>query len=250
MNIATFISANDNSFNLLHHWFQHYRQEGVTGFHLVVDDNSPDPTKLESLAPLLRAPDVTIIKTIRGYLSGDERADIINDYKTAELGTCEYVLTTDSDEFVRAPLRLAERMREDGLDYVQGIYVDRFALNGETRAIEREESIFKTFPLCANFSYEALGANFLRTPMARPSLRYISCNHLVRDFDRFKTAHWKVMVHHFKWTEGVISNIRSRLKRGFGSKLYQDECTLFLEKFADGDQRVNLKEVFTWVDSF
>lgn len=161
------------------------------------------------------------------------------------------VFAVDADEFVASPVLLYDHACSGGFDYVRGRLVDRFAFKGQTKEISLAEDIFLQFPLCSEFSWDALGALQSKTPLSKPGVAYGVGLHKVIEPEKWSKPDGEIMVHHFKWTAGIIQKIRHRLERNQGSgsfiaEQYKKECRWFLENHVSNETTINLNDIDTW----
>ena len=248
MDLLANLAPREDSPALFTHWLRYYRAEGVTRFHLFVNRYADDGAAWPRFAPLLDAPDVSVVSTFHGVEDMRGRVATFRDYAGSELADRPLVLVADSDEFIRAPAWAARILVERGWDYIPGIFVDRFELDGFTRPVDPDQPLPAQFPRCTSFTYEALGGAFTKVPIARPGLDYRVGFHGVHGDEALRKPSWDLPVNHFKWTDGLIQRIRDRLARRYGGDKYLLECQDFLERYALGEDRIELSRITSWID--
>jgi hypothetical protein len=245
MDLIADVSLLDDDLGLLQHWFRYYRRHGVLRFHLVVTE---DPELGDAqVAELLSARDVTRAATYAGSTNAPFRAERTNEYCAAELRQRPCVLAADVDEFIRAPARAAGLLQEQGYDYLPGMLVDRFGLEGRMPPIDDATDLASAFPLCTHFSFHALASNIAKVPVARPGLRYRTGHHAVEERETLHAPAWWLPVDHFKWHGRTIGRIRERLARGDENSKYLEECRTLLERFVLEGERIDLSRIPTWL---
>lgn len=251
MKLLSSVYPGDDSVNLLQQWLSYYRRAGINEFHILMMPN-PDQGHDSDVYDILRkSSDVVCVELPELVKSEQDRVDLYSKYKFEEMSDCRMVFAVDADEFVACPASLYEQACLGDFDYVRGRLVDRFAFCGETKEISLEDDIFAQFPLCSEFSWDALGALQSKTPLSKPSIAYGIGLHKVIEPERWSKPEWEIMVHHFKWTAGIIQKIRHRMERNRGEdqfipEQYRKECEWFLENHVTNETTINLDDIDTW----
>jgi hypothetical protein len=246
MDLVANLSLLDDSPALVSQWLAFYRRHGVTRFHIALHEPPGAERRSQAIRPLLSAPDLNVFAACEAAESEQQRVDRISDYCAAELHGKPFVLTADSDEFISWPARAAALMLESGYDFVTGMLVDRFELSGRTVEIRADLDLPSAFPLCTHFTWAALAGRITKIPVSRPGVRFRSGLHALENEDALRRPEWWVPVDHFKWRAGVIQRIRDRVARGWGGDDYLKQCSLLLEKFAIGEDRIDLSGIARW----
>jgi len=247
MDLMANITPREDPVALVEHWMRYYRAEGVTRFHFFLNRYSDDGAFWPAFEKMLAAPDVKVVLTFEGVEDMRSRVELFRDYSGSELARAPFVMVADTDEFVRSPAWAASRLVERGWDFVPGIFVDRFHIDGVTAAVDADRPLPEQFPRCTSFTYEALGGSFTKVPIARPGIDYRNGFHGVRNDDALKKPDWYLPVNHFKWTAGLIQRIRDRIARKYGGDKYLLECEDFLERWVAGEDRIELARVNSWI---
>ncbi|MEE2904378.1 MAG: hypothetical protein VYC39_18760 [Myxococcota bacterium] len=251
MKLLCSIYPGDGCDNLTRHFLSYYRKEGIKEFHLLLLKNPAAPNEEEVYDMLRKEPDVVCVQLKEAVATEQARVQLYTTYKQQQLSNCRMVFAVDADEFVSHPGDIYEAACTDDYDYVRGRLVDRFAHEGETAAVTMDKDLFRQFPVCSDFSWDALGALQSKTPLSKPAIEYRVGLHRIIDEERWTRPEWDIMVHHFKWTKGVIQRIRERVERmrstdEFFSEKYQKECEWFLENHVIDDNRIDLEDIDTW----
>ena len=148
----------------------------------------------------------------------------------------DWFVIADQDEFQVYPddLRsLGGYCNRKGYDYLQGALIDRFDQLGELTAVGPSMNIWQQFPVGACFTPVVLGGDPSKVVFSKGHVQLGPGQHHARTGRAAPLEVCSIPVHHFKWVEGVISQLRSR------SNLYQalqephwQESARFVEYYA------------------
>ena len=251
MKVLSSFKPGEDSVTLFNQWLSYYRKAGILEFHIIVTPNPEESDGSEVYELLRGSPDIVSLELTEPVKQEQDRVDLYSKYKREKMNDCRMVFAVDADEFVAYPGEIYERACSKNFDYVRGRLNDRFAFDGETKEISSEKDIFAQFPLCSDFSWDALGALQSKTPLSKPSVAYGIGLHKILEPDRWSKPSWEVMVHHFKWTAGIIQKIRNRMAQAqddsqFFPDKYRKECEWFLENHVIDEGTIDLSEIDTW----
>lgn len=247
MDLIANLSVLDDAPPLVSQWLAFYRRQGVTRFHIFLNQHLAPDRRWEQLRRVLTAPDLTLVATYEGVEDMQERVDRFSDYSAGELRDRPFVLTADSDEFISHPARAAELMNQFDYDFIPGMLVDRFEVLGRTLPIDDGLDLASAFPLCTHFTYAALAGLISKVPVSRPGVRFRIGLHSLENQDGLRGPAWWVPVDHFKWHAGVVQRIRDRIARGYGGEHYLKQCRTFLENFVIDEDRIDLSGIPSWL---
>lgn len=119
-------------------------------------------------------------------------------------------LLTDSDEFHSYPAPLAEVLEEarSGIGTVGGLMLDRVATDGALTAWNPTEGLDAAYPLGGFLTHHLLRGDPRKIVLAHSSVPVASGNHRAEGHRPRNRP--PVVVHHFKWREGVRQDIERR----------------------------------------
>jgi hypothetical protein len=191
---------------------QHYRDQGIVSIHVNVHASEIDEQGIAETRQVANDNGATSVCTtvapwsqnINPLLYRMARAERPNDW---------FVLA-DTDEFHAYPDSLDDMVNfcdQKGYDYIEGCFVDRLATDGKLRAIIPDSSLWAQFPLGAFLSGPLLGAVANKVVAAKGSVRIGPGQHHAFSGNACPPSDIYVPVHHFKWTEGLLDRLRTRI---------------------------------------
>jgi hypothetical protein len=151
--------------------------------------------------------------------------------QTMEQAPRDWFVLADCDELQVYPNGLAETISaaDQGVfDYIEGFLVDRVAIDGELRKIDSHQSLWEQFALAGLVTYPLLGGNCFKVAAAKGSTRVLAGQHYaLRGRAWSRNVDW-IAVHHFKWTEGLLERMRSRVRfyKSVGDDLWMESQRL------------------------
>ncbi len=154
-----------------------------------------------------------------------------------QFGVCpdDYVIYCDIDEFQEYPAPLTEIVRimdERGLWALRGYFIDRLAADGRLATIRPEPNIFSQFPVRCRLSRNLLHAWDQKIMLCRSRFDLDSGHHDTHNAQRDEVPiAGEYIVHHFKWTQGLVERIRERIATGAVASKYIEECEIFLKSY-------------------
>ena len=159
------------------------------------------------------------------------------------VGPDDYVMHLDLDEFHEYPAPLAEivdlmNRRDDWA--IRGWLLDRVAENGQLAPLRSRPSIGEQFPIGCVLTETVLQGWTQKIMLCRGRVRlkggvnHDTCNAYYDDVPAGRPDQY--VVHHFKWTEGLLSRLQVRLERSAISSAYAAECSRFIAFWRDHGQ--------------
>ena len=258
---------------LLPHFLRHYLDLGVTPerMHLVLNAPTADAPGLGQARAVLAAHGVGPAEDWVAPYTSDAMWEKRREVQRRVAAPTDWVVSADVDEFCEFPAPLADVLAEcerQGVNCVQGVFIDRLAPGGRLAPVEPEPSIWEQFPIEADvictlrrgehaFQFgtvnvmacrgdvlpsrgghhplrDGVDVSFLLgTPLGRmPGIT----NAAVRFSIPFR-------VHHFKWTEGVLDTHRQRLATPGASQAGSAYGRRLLDYFDRQNGRVEIDDV-------
>jgi hypothetical protein len=160
----------------------------------------------------------------------------------------DYVMHLDLDEFQEYPAPLSEivaTMNQADDWALRGWIVDRVAERGVLASIRSVPSIGEQYPIGCDLTQKFLRAWTQKIVLCRGRVqlqggaRHDTCNAY---YDRVPVGRpEEYLVHHFKWTAGLLDRIRERLHTAALGSAYERECLRFL-KYFDSVGRIDLSD--------
>lgn len=250
MHLQTSLSTKDDPLRLANHFLNHYRSLGVKNFHFFLNINSGNSERDQDYINFLNQPDIKVAEIFEGLENVIERTTMYHDYRLKKLMNEKYVISIDIDEFLEDPKAYIKAAIHHDYDFIPGMLVDRFGIDGFTHEIKEDESLFQTFPIESDFTYFSIGGMMQKIPILKPGIKHTTGFHRIVDIERHTHPHWYVRVHHFKWFKDVISKIQDRVDRKWGGEKYLQECNYFLENYVLGEQQISLKDCTSFLSTF
>jgi hypothetical protein len=230
--------------NWLPQFVRHYRARGVERFFLSLQiEPGTDPVLQrgyraqfgKTLAALGIGEAFFLEKSFDAYVIRDHHDAIQDAYLTSD----DWIVWCDSDEFQVYPLPLGEltqKWRAAGLDYVNGVMIDRVAGDGSLPRFDPMTPAWEQFPIACAFALEVGSVLTRKVAISRGKVYLSTGNHfLAKDAPRMLTPTaerrlaaaaafepkspdaW-VQIHHFKWDATVLERLRFRLSPQWKAK--------------------------------
>ncbi|MGO9113219.1 MAG: hypothetical protein ACLP9L_28630 [Thermoguttaceae bacterium] len=145
-----------------------------------------------------------------------------------DAGPDDYIIYCDIDEFQEYPAPLKEIVRimdERNLWALRGYFLDRLAADGRLPAVRPAPDIFLQYPIRCRLTRNLLHASDQKIMICRGRVDLNSGHH-----DTFNAYYDAVpvagdyVVHHFKWTNGLLERMRARLAIATINPMYAEEC--------------------------
>ena len=233
--------------DLVGHFVRHYQDLGVAPdrVHLIVHADSDASRALTTLVDRLGDLGIEPAEIWRGtYTSGAmwRRRRLL---QRRLVLAHEWVVSADVDEFQVYPAPLTEvidHLEERGLNVLQGPMIDRVARSGALTRVDRKRHPAEQFPVVADVMCSIGGGDPAESadgtvkmmlfrgdvlpgigghapwiarhgPWRQEGVRYAAGRPLA-DFPEIAEARWRfdqpVAVHHYKWTAGLVEDLRRR----------------------------------------
>jgi hypothetical protein len=196
---------------LLAAWISHYQQLGITRFHLAF--HFPDHVGVlarEHLLQTCRQHGITPGEISTGPWHEDTNT-LLRDRQREAAGP-GWHLIADSDEFHTYPAPLGQvlgQAQRSGTGTVGGLFLDRITANGALTACDWHKGLDASYPLGGFLTHRLLRGDPRKIVLAHSSIAVASGNH--RAPDHRPANQPPVVVHHFKWRAGVISDLERRV---------------------------------------
>lgn len=195
---------------LLTAWVTHYRGVGVQRFHLAFhfpDHVTPDQRDHVQAAcrELGIAPDLVSCGPWHEDTNPRLR-DVLR-----ERASAGWHLLADADEFHSYPAPLHEVIaaaEESGTGTVGGLMLDRVRADGSLTGWDPAQGLDAAYPLGAFLAHRLLQGDPRKIVIAHSDVRVASGNH--RAEGHRPTNRLLVVVHHFKWRDGVLADAERR----------------------------------------
>ena len=211
----------------LHHFFNHYRDLGVTRFYAVY--HTYGETNREVLNYVMK--NAMVVKIWDGEFNDHIKIKLINELRLKFTEYDEWSFTVDCDEFVDITVKQLNDITNSDSNYCKFRLIDRFS-EPLFKEPTIEEPIEETYPLYAQFTSEVLWGAVTKVFLSRREvivgLGYhdvISQWEQVVYLKKYPLDGW---INHFKWTDTVINEFQDRIDhkvvKDGSSDDYLDEC--------------------------
>ena len=251
---------------LLPFFLEHYLELGVapSHMHIVLNASREGTEEMTRARSILETHGVEPEERwIEPYTSGamwEKRREVQRRVADAT----DWVVSADVDEFQEFPTELStflEYCERREIDCVQGVFIDRVAPEGRLAAVAPTPSIWEQFPIetdviCTIRSAEdgsywygtvnimvcrgdVLPARGGHDPLdERPGISHLFGRELAK-FPWITNSAFRfaipLRVHHFKWTDALVTSLRERLSTSGVSKAGKAYGELLLEYFDEND---------------
>jgi hypothetical protein len=227
---------------LLAHFLAHYRALGVRPERMrpILNARSAEAPELAGARALLAAHGVAAAEEWIAPYTSDSMWAKRREVQAREAAPEDWVISADVDELHEYPEPLdafLARCARERVDCVQGVFIDRLAIDGRLAPVLPEPSIWEQFPLEAEVALSIAGqgehhgrhgtlklmALRGRVPPSRGGHHPLHGAGSVRfhlgaplaSFPGVERADWRfalpLRVHHFHWTAGLDERLRRRL---------------------------------------
>ncbi|MFD8915107.1 glycosyltransferase family 2 protein [Streptomyces sp. NPDC059575] len=197
---------------LLAAWVGHYRELGVTRFHLAFHFTDQVPVaRVEALARTCRTLGVAPTVTNRGPWH-EHTNGLLRDMLREQAGDGWHLLA-DVDEFQAYPGSLAEvlaAVERSGTGTVGGLMLDRVSPDGRLCGWDPAMGLDASYPLGGFLTHEVVRGDPRKIVLAHSTVAVTSGNH--RAPGHRPTTRPPVVVHHFKWRD-VLAYVEQRAAR-------------------------------------
>ncbi len=196
---------------LLPHFIEHYKNLGVTEFHLVLhlkDDG--DPFRPQAEECLARYGIVPVAQIIGPWNEDDNRGAI---EKIMENHPNQWWIVADLDEFQvygKGIAEVIERCLTSGSDFVEGALIDRVAIDGYMRPIG-SDCLWGQFPLAGLVTHPVCGGYIKKVVLCRSQVRLGPGQHSATNGKALPANECFIQVHHFKWSESLVERLQRRM---------------------------------------
>ncbi|MEV8547006.1 hypothetical protein [Streptomyces sp. NPDC051572] len=195
---------------LLTAWVTHYRTLGIEEFHLAFhlpDHVTPDQRHRVQAAcrELGIAPDLVSCGPWHEHTNPRLRDAL------RERAGAGWHLLADSDELHSYPAPLDEVIAaadESGTGTVGGLMLDRVTADGSLTGWDAEQGLDAAYPLGAFLTHRLLRGDPRKVVLAHSSVPVASGNHRAEGHRPANRP--PVVVHHFKWRDGVREDVERR----------------------------------------
>jgi hypothetical protein len=188
---------------LLPHFLSHYTRFGVSEFHIAA------PLRLANEARCISANHVVTLYTgfdVDDSVTGGTAA--VSAMRDAAQGEDEWVVIVDLDEFVEFQGHIAAllpRVEAEEANVVRGVMLDRFAVEGQPKALRNDIPIDRQYPVRSRFIPIVMkGADF-KGVLVKGRLRAAVAHHI---FESERIYSQQLEISHYKWTGSALERVR------------------------------------------
>jgi Glycosyl transferase family 2 len=224
--------------DLLPHFLEHYARLGVHRILLVVRTQEQDEVLSVALEQA-KSYSANVYWFSAGRFADSDKAEVEQFVlRENRVEPNDYVMHLDVDEFQEYPAPLFDivaTMNQADDWALRGWIVDRVAERGLLAPILSVPSIGEQYPIGCDLTKEILCAWTQKIVLCRGRVQlqggvcHDTCNAY---YDRVPVGRAdEYLVHHFKWTAGVLDRIRERLRTASLGSVYERECRQFLSYF-------------------
>ena len=158
----------------------------------------------------------------------------------------DWFLIADQDELQVYPRPLADVIDDcerRGYDFVEGTLIDRLAPGGVFAAIDPVRDIWEQFPIAALVTAALLGGEPRKIVAAKGSVHVKGGQHGTEKGRGHPLEECHAVVHHFKWTAGIVERLRARvaLLRERGLE-FAEESERFLRYVEEHGEAIDLRD--------
>jgi hypothetical protein len=186
---------------LLHHFYKHYTEWGVSRFYWGVYSGRDNP-HWDLLADCSKAYDAVLIPWMDGVFENNKDLAFFNHVRQ-QLGPDDWYVPHDTDEFVVVPgyrnlNDVVAACAKESASWVTSELVDRITMNGTIPpALTMEPSIWQQFPRIGTVTKRIQQSWTVKVALARSDIAVTSGHHkIVGSAIPFKKT---AQTHHFKW---------------------------------------------------
>jgi hypothetical protein len=225
---------------LLPHFLAHYERLGVDRILIVVRTSERDNLFEYARAATAASRAEASWSPCEHFADGDKAAVERAVLLAAGMKPDDFVMHLDLDEFHEYPAPLREIVAALGRRRnwaVRGRMVDRVASSGMLAPVLPVPDLGTQFPIGCDLTGALLDAWTQKIMLCRGrtelkgGLNHDTCNAVYDVVPAGCTEDY--VVHHFKWTEGVVARLRDRLDGAVIGPEYRRECVKFLETIAN-----------------
>jgi len=224
--------------DLIPHFLAHYTRLGVHRILLVVRTPKQNDILFSALEHA-KGYDANVYWFSAARFADSDKADVEQFVlRETGVGPNDYIMHLDVDEFQEYPAPLCDivtAMNQADDWALRGWVVDRVAEGGVLAPIRSVPSIGEQYPFGCDLTLEVLRAWTQKIVLCRGRVRLQGgvCH------DTWNAYYERVpvgrpdeyLVHHFKWTAGLLDRIRERLRTAALGSAYERECQRILNYF-------------------
>ena len=197
---------------LLDAWLTHCQRHGVSRFHLALHfpDHAGVITRERVLAVLRRH------RIAPGEVSAgpwhEDTNTVLRDAQRAAAGP-GWHLIADSDEFRSSPAALPDLLAAaecSGTGTIGGLMLDHVSADGSLTACDWERGLDACYPLGGFVAHRLLRGDPRKIVAAHADVAVASGNHRAEGHRPANRP--PVVVHHFKWRDGVTDDLEARVR--------------------------------------
>ncbi len=247
MNLICLLDVNENEY-LIKHFIKYYSQIGVNNFMFVLNYKNKDILKFTNIFKLLTDNKCNVVDTILGEIDFYKHQNYVdNELRKKVLKTEEWCILADIDEFVELSKNFICSLNENThFDYVEGVFVDKIAKNGNLTEIKEEEDLFEQYPLKTNISKDICKAIYSKIPLLKTKVNVTAGHHWIESNTEDKLEKYEkiIDVSHFKWNADLLRKIEQRIKDNSApdrNTKWMEENKLLLNYFKRNDKKIILK---------
>ncbi len=224
---------------VLPHMLRHYRALGIDSFFVHVNRIDDADAIFDEVRALCEVTSVSTGGTLWRGNPAVHRAVMAHHPD-------DWFLIADQDELQVWPLPIAEVIEEcerRGHDFVEGTLVDRLAPGGVFAEIDPQADIWEQFPIEALVTAALLGGEPRKIVAAKGSVHLTGGQHGAENGRGCPLEECHVLVHHFKWTAGIVERLRMRVEllRERGLE-FAEESERFLRYVAEHGEALDLRD--------
>lgn len=243
--ICAFCAVGENLV-LFHHWLEHHCRLGVERIFIGTISNDTDLlSEVCRLCAKYGAKHIPIGDCYGDPHHGETESRRIMEY-ASDINPWDWMMWCDVDEFRSYPVPLKDVVHACEKQHIHAVpaaFLDRVGENGELVDLTDSPSIGEQFPIGCNLTSAILRASSHKISIRRWFVKTCIGEH----FSETKAVipvgkRSEYLVHHFKWSKGIIERLKHRYSHRLGKIVgdkYCNECLRFLESVSD-DGRINL----------
>lgn len=230
--------------DVLPHMLAHYRSLGVASFIVHVHARAEDDPILEEAERITRDFGCGIASVTIGEWLHHTNRELYR--ATLESRPDQWFVIADQDELQAYPRELRSILKEceeQGYEYIEGCFVDRFARDGSFPTVRRDQSIWDQFPVAGFVSARLLEANPNKIVAAKGKVQLGPGQHYAMSGRGCPPEELYIPVHHFKWAAGVLERLerRAEFRRKRGDRYWQ-ESQRFVDYCRAHEGRLEMSE--------
>lgn len=258
---------------LLGHFLAHYAALGVPceRMHFILQASCSGAPGLEAARDMLATHGISAAEIWIGPYTSGEMWKRRQALQTRVADAHDWVISADIDEFHEYPAPLEDVLRKlegDGVTVLQGPFIDRITPGGLLRPVDPDRPLEHQFPIEADVmcpigkdpgANDATGTVKMmafrgrilpdlggHNPLPGPGIVFGAGQPLAA-FNRIKEAEFRfclpALVHHYKWTDGLIERLRRRRDTAGASVAGSKYGTRLLDYLEARNGRIRLRDI-------